>query len=81
MVDAIRAMVKTMLLMKSVRYHGAGDIRVEEISESICGREEFLVSLFLSHLMLNADGGKINLHLLEYAVVVCLIFHVVVSKT
>lgn len=43
MVDALRTTVKAMPSMKSVRYHGAGDIRVEEISEPICGREEVKV--------------------------------------
>ena len=43
MVDALRTTLETMPLMKSVRYHGPGDIRVEEISEPFCGREEVKV--------------------------------------
>ena len=43
MVDALRTTLKAMPPMKSVRYHGPGDIRVEEISEPICGRGEVKV--------------------------------------
>lgn len=71
MVDSLQTKLKTMPLMKSVRYHGPGDIRVEKISEPICGRGEVKVYFTPSCLMLDVDGERFDLRLLEYAVVVC----------
>lgn len=42
-VDTVRTTLKALSPMKSVRFHGAGDIRVDEISEPICGKGEIKV--------------------------------------
>lgn len=76
MLEVPHTTVKSVPPMKSVRYHGAGDIRIEEISEPICGKGEVKVysqSFFLPCLILDADGERFGLHLLESAVVVCLV--------
>lgn len=65
--------VKNVPSMKSVRYHGPGNIRVEQISEPICGKEEVKVYPNLwSCLILDADRERSDLHSLEYVAVVCL---------
>lgn len=42
-VDTFRTTLKTAAPMKSVRFHGPGDIRVEDIDEPICRRDEIKV--------------------------------------
>lgn len=42
-VDTFRTTLTTAPPMKSVRFHGPGDIRVEEIDEPVCGRGEVKV--------------------------------------
>lgn len=45
-IDTFRTNLKTMRSMKSVRFHGSGDIRVEDIDEPVCGRGEVKVLRF-----------------------------------
>ncbi|KAG2421130.1 hypothetical protein HFD88_000746 [Aspergillus terreus] len=42
-VDTVRTRLKTTPPMKSVRFHGPGDIRVEEIDEPVCGKGQVKV--------------------------------------
>lgn len=43
-VDTVRTTLKALPPMKSVRFHGACDIRVDEINEPVCGKGEVKVS-------------------------------------
>lgn len=43
-VDTYHATLKPPPKMKSVRYHGAGDIRVEDIEEPLCGKGQVKAS-------------------------------------
>lgn len=47
-VDTVRTTLTALSPMKSVRFHGPGDIRVDEINEPVCGKDEVKV-LFKSH--------------------------------
>lgn len=48
-VDSVRTTLTALSPMKSVRFHGPGDIRVDEISEPVCGKDEVKVLLAPSH--------------------------------
>lgn len=41
--DTYRTALKAAPQMKSVRFHGPGDIRVEEIEEPVCGKGQVKV--------------------------------------
>lgn len=42
-VDTVRTTLRALSPMKSVRFHGPGDIRVDEISEPVCGKGQVKV--------------------------------------
>ena len=41
--DRLRTTLKTAPVMQSVRFHGPGDIRVDEVEEPICGKGQVKV--------------------------------------
>jgi hypothetical protein len=45
--NTVRTRLKTTPAMKSVRFHGPGDIRIEEIDEPACGKGQVKVGQIL----------------------------------
>lgn len=43
--DTLRTTLKSAPMMKSVRFHGPGDIRLDEVEEPVCGKGQVKVSL------------------------------------
>lgn len=43
--DTLRTTLKTAPVMKSVRFHGPGDIRLDEVEEPICGKGQVKVGV------------------------------------
>lgn len=43
--DTLRTTLKTAPMMKAVRFHGPGDIRLDEVEEPVCGKGQVKVSL------------------------------------
>jgi hypothetical protein len=41
--DTLHTTLKSAPLMQSVRFHGPGDIRVDEVEEPVCGKGQFKV--------------------------------------
>jgi hypothetical protein len=46
-VNTVRTRLKTTPTMKSVRFHGPGDIRIEEIDEPTCAKGQVKVHKIL----------------------------------
>lgn len=48
--DTLHTTLKTAPTMKAVRFHGPGDIRLDEIEEPVCGKGQVKVGIFpLTH--------------------------------
>lgn len=43
--DTLRTTLKTAPMMRSVRFHGPGDIRLDEVEEPVCGKGQVKVGL------------------------------------
>lgn len=43
--DTLRTTLKTAPMMKAIRFHGPGDIRLDEVEEPVCGKGQVKVSL------------------------------------
>lgn len=41
--DTLRTTLKTAPMMRSVRFHGPGDIRLDEVEEPVCGKGQVKV--------------------------------------
>lgn len=41
--DTLRTTLKTAPTMRSVRFHGPGDIRLDEVEEPVCGKGQVKV--------------------------------------
>lgn len=59
-VDTFRTTLTTAPPMKSVRFHGPGDIRVENIDEPICRRGEVKVCFLRFGPGLDIDGDRFD---------------------
>lgn len=46
--DTLRTTLKTAPTMKSVRFHGPRDIRLDEVEEPVCGKGQVKVCIFTS---------------------------------